>query len=258
MNRVSACLITSNEEHNLPRALSSLEGIADEIVVVDSGSTDGTAEIAKAKDVSFFDRPFTNHADQKNYAASRARNEWIFLLDADEELGNELRNSLLEWKQHEPEFFVYEMARLTWYLGAWIHHSRWYPDFQRRLYRRDKANFSGMIHSALRFEGKAGRLNGSLLHYTIRTFAEHEAKVESYTSVIARELFSQGERRWRMAMWLAAPWSWFQNYFLYLGFLDGYRGWLIARMAARGTWLKFKKLGKLIEAERCVGGTKAP
>jgi glycosyltransferase involved in cell wall biosynthesis len=256
MNRLSACLITFNEEHNLPRALASLAGIADEIVVVDSGSTDRTAEIAKGQGVSFFERPFTNHADQKNYAASCARNEWIFLLDADEELSSELRDSLLEWKQREPEFSVYEMARLTWYLGAWIHHSRWYPDFQRRLYRRDKANFSGMIHSALRFEGKAGRLSGNLLHYTIRAFAEHEVKVEGYTTVMARELFSQGKRRWRAAMWLASPWSWFQNYVLYLGFLDGYRGWLIARMGARGTWLKFKKLGKLIKDEQQMGKKK--
>src|SRR5437016_4362563 len=138
MNRLSACLITFNEEHNLTRALTSLAGIADEIVVVDSGSTDRTAEIASAQGVSLFERSFTNHADQKNYAASRARNDWIFLLDADEELDNELRNSLLEWKQSEPEFQVYEMARLTCYLGAWIRHSRWYPDFQRRLYRKDK------------------------------------------------------------------------------------------------------------------------
>ncbi len=205
MNRLSACLITFNEEGNLPRALASLARIADEIVVVDSGSTDRTAEIAKARDVSFFERPFTNHADQKNYAASCTRNDWIFLLDADEELSSELRDSLLEWKQREPEFPVYETARLTWYLGAWIQHSRWYPDFQPRLYRRDKANFSGMIHSALRFEGKAGRLSGDLLHYTIRTFANHEAKVEGYTTVIAHELFSQGKRSWRAAMWLAAP-----------------------------------------------------
>src|SRR5712691_1621392 len=98
MKRLSACLITFNEEHNLPRALASHAGIADEIVVVDSGSTDRTAEIAKAHGVSFFERPFNNHADQKNYAASCARNNWIFLLGADEGLSRDLRNSLLEWK----------------------------------------------------------------------------------------------------------------------------------------------------------------
>src|SRR5260370_36946613 len=258
MNRLSGCLITFNEEHNRGRAVVSLAGMADEIVVGDSGSTDGTVEIASAHGVSFFERPFTNHADQKNYAASSARNDWIFLLDADEEVGGDLRKSLLEWTQREPEFPVYEMARLTRYLGAWIHHSRWYPDFQRRLYRRDKASFSGMIHSALRFEGKAGRLSGNLLHYTIRTFAEHEAKVEGYTTVMAQELFSQGKRGWRTAMWLASPWGWVQNYVLYLGFLDGYPGWPISRMAPRGAGLEFKKIRKLVAAGRRPGGGRAP
>jgi glycosyltransferase involved in cell wall biosynthesis len=249
-NLISACIVTFNEEHNLPRALNSLEGIADEIVVVDSGSTDRTAEIARERHVSFFSRPFTNHADQKNYAASLAKNEWIFLLDADEEPDEELKRSLLAWKQTQPQFFVYEMARLTRYLDAWIRHSRWYPDFQRRLYRRDKASFSGMIHSALRFEGRAGRLRGDLLHYTIRTFAEHEAKVERYTTIIAEEMYLQGRRSWRAALWLATPWNWFQNYILYAGFLDGHHGALIAQMAARSTRLKFAKLGKLIKARK--------
>src|SRR5260370_3180623 len=205
MKRLSACLITFNEEHNLPRALASLAGMGDEIVVLDSGGPERTAEIAKAHGVSFFERPFNNHADQKNYAASCARNNWIVLVGGDEGMSSDLRNSLLEWKEREPEFPVYEMARLTWYLGAWIQHSRWYPDFQRRLYRRDKANFSGMIHSALRFEGKAARLTADLLPYTIPPFPNHEAQVQGYTTVIAHELFSQGKRSWRAAMWLAAP-----------------------------------------------------
>jgi glycosyltransferase involved in cell wall biosynthesis len=249
-NLISACIVTFNEEHNLPRALKSLEGVADEIVVVDSGSTDRTAEIARENHVTFFSRPFTNHADQKNYAASLAKNEWIFLLDADEELDDELKRSLLAWKQTKPQFFVYEMARLTRYLEAWIRHSRWYPDFQRRLYRRDQASFSGLIHSALRFAGRPGRLRGDLLHYTVRTFAEHEAKVERYTTVMAKELHAQGRRNWRAAMWIAAPWSWFQNYILCAGFLDGHHGALIARMAARSTWLKFAKLGKLLAEDK--------
>ena len=258
MNQLTICVVAQNEEEKLPRLLKSVRAVADEIVVVDGGSTDRSIAIAQEHGAKVVRRAFTTHADQKNYAASVATHDWIFLLDADEELSSELRNSLLKWKECEPEFPVYEMARLTWYLGAWIHHSRWYPDFQRRLFRRDRASFSGMIHSALRFEGKAGRLSGDLLHYTIRTFAEHEAKVEGYTTVIAQELFSQGKRSWRAAMWLAAPWSWFQNYVLHLGFLDGHCGWLIARMAARGTWLKFKKLGQLIEAERRAGGTRTP
>jgi len=233
----------------LPRVLRSVQGLADETIVVDGGSVDRTAETAREYGARVFERPFTNHADQKNYAASLASQDWIFLLDADEELSDELKESVRQWKTSEPQHAVYEMPRLTWYLGAWIRHSRWYPDWQRRIYRRDKASFGGAIHSALRFDGKIGRLRGDLLHYTIRTFSEHEAKVEKYTTTIALEMFEQGRRHWRAAMWLAAPWSWIHHFFLGAGFLDGYRGALIAQMAARGVRLKFKKLGQLVEAE---------
>lgn len=249
MNRLSACLITVNEELNLPRALASLTGIADEIIVVDSGSTDATKTVARQHGASFFERGWTNYSEQKNYAASQAANDWILSLDADEELSSTLQSSLLEWKKREPEFRVYEMARKTWYLGAWIKHSGWYPDFQRRLYRRGAAKFSGIIHEALRFEGSPGRLAGDLLHYTVRSFAEHEANVERYTTLAARQMFACGKRGWRGALWLGTPWSWFQNYFLRGGFLDGHRGALISRMAARSVRLKYAKLGKLIEAE---------
>ena len=176
-------------------------------------------------------------------------------MDADEELSSALQTSLLDWKKHEPTSSVYEMARKTWYLGAWIKHSGWYPDFQRRLYRRDAAQFSGVIHESLKFEGKPGRLLGDLLHYTVRSFAEHEANVERYTSLAAKQMFDAGKRSWRSAMWLATPWSWFQNYFLRGGFLDGYRGALISQMAARSVRIKYAKLGKLIEQEqRSTGG----
>ncbi|HYA63694.1 MAG TPA: glycosyltransferase family 2 protein [Candidatus Sulfotelmatobacter sp.] len=250
MNRISVCIVVQNEQENLPRVLQSAKEIADEIIVVDGGSTDRTQEVARQTGASVFYRQFTNHADQKNYAASLASNDWIFLLDADEELSKELKESLQEWKTQAPKFVVYEMARLTWYLGAWIHHSRWYPDWQRRLYRRDKAGFSGVIHSAVRYDGAIGRLRGNLLHYTVRTFPEHEAKLEKYTSAIAKEMFDQGRRNWRAAMWLATPWSWIHHFVFGAGFLDGYRGALIAQMAARGVRLKFQKLGKLVEAEK--------
>jgi glycosyltransferase involved in cell wall biosynthesis len=257
MNPLSACLITLNEEDNLPRVLNSVQGIADEIVVVDCGSTDRTAEIARKYDAKVITRPWTNFAEQKNAASAAASHDWILSLDADEELSPELRDALLAWKKEEPKFPVYEFARRTWYLGAWVKHTGWYPDFQRRLFRRDTANFSGIIHEALRFEGKPGRLNGHLLHYTVRSFEEHERKVESYTTLAAQQMLMAGKHSWRAAMWLGTPWSWFNNYVLGLGFLDGRQGWLISRMAARGTWLKFKKLGKLIEAQRRGGEMKA-
>ena len=246
MNRISVCLITFNEEQNLPRALASLTGIADEIVVVDSGSTDSTEEIARQYSANFISRAWTHYADQKNFAASNAANDWIFSMDADEEVSSLLHTSLLDWKKRKPEHAVYEVSRKTWYLGAWIKHSGWYPDFQRRLYRRDAAQFSGIVHESLQFQGKPGRLSGDLLHYTVRSFDDHQANVERYSTLAAQRLFAEGKRSWRGAVWFATPWSWFQNFVLRGGFLDGYRGALIAQMAARSVRLKYAKLGKLI------------
>ncbi len=250
MDRISACLITFNEEHDLPRALESLRGIADEIVVLDSGSRDRTREIAEQRGAKVLVREWTNFAEQKNAAAAAASYDWILSLDADDEISPELRESLLELKKQEPQFAVYEFARRTWYLGAWVWHTRWYPDYQRKLFRRDKTRFEVPEHATVNYQGKIGRLKGDLLHYTVRSYEEHVAKVEGITTRQARYLYDEGRRSWRGAMWLATPWNWFNNYVLCRGFLDGYRGWLISRMVARGTWLKFKKLGKLIEEEQ--------
>lgn len=250
MNRISACLITLNEEHNLPRALESLRGVADEIIVVDSGSTDRTTAIAREHGAAVYTRWWTNYSEQKNYAAGRAKYDWILSLDADEELSAPLQTALLEWKRAEPRGTVYEVARRTWYVGAWIRHSGWYPDYQRRLYRRNAAQFEGIVHEALRFSGMPCRLAGDLLHYTVRSFAEHEANVERYTTLAAKQLYEAGHRSWRGGAWFAPAWSFAQNFLLRAGFLDGHRGWLISRMAARSVRLKYAKLGKLIEAER--------
>jgi glycosyltransferase involved in cell wall biosynthesis len=255
MNRISACLITLNEEHNLPRALASLAGVADEIVVVDAGSTDRTEAVAREHGAVFYFRAWSSYGEQKNFAAECATNEWILSMDADEELSSALQTSLLHWKNSQPKFSVYEVARKTWYLGGWIRHSGWYPDFQRRLYDRDAARFSGIIHESLRFVGPPGRLSGDLLHYTVRSLAEHQAKVDKYTELAAQQLHWEGKRYWRLAILLATPWRWFHTFILRAGFLDGYRGVLIAKMAARSVRLKYAKLGKLVEAKRRERGS---
>jgi glycosyltransferase involved in cell wall biosynthesis len=250
MNQLSACLITLNEERRLERALASLAPLADEIIIVDSGSTDATETIARRAGAKFCVRTWTNYAEQKNFAASLASNDWVFSLDADEELSTQLQTSLLNWKQSSPKFQVYEFSRRAWYLGAWIRHSGWYPDFQRRLFHRDAAKFSGIVHEALRFTGPPGRLHGDILHYTIDTFDEHEEKVARYTTLAAHQMHAAGRKHWRSAQWFGTPWSWLQNYFLRGGFLDGYRGALIAQMAARSVHLKYGKLGELLRADR--------
>src|SRR6266403_551900 len=197
MNRLSICVITLNEAHDLPRLLKSVEGIAEEVVVVDSGSNDATVEIAQAAGAHVLTRAWTNYAEQKNYAAAGAREDWILLLDGDEELSGELRKSILRWKATSPQFPVYEMARLAWFLGAWIHHSRWYPDWQRRLYDRRKAQFSGTIHESLQFHGPVGQLVGDLFHYTVRNLQEQRQKSEEYSTLSARAMFESGRRDWR-------------------------------------------------------------
>ncbi len=250
MNSITACLITLDEELNLPRALSSLNGIVDEIVVVDCGSGDRTREIAIEAGANVITRPWSNYADQKNFAAASATNNWILSLDADETLSAELRQSLSEWKRRKPKSAVYEFARLAHYLGAWIRHSGWYPDYQRRLYRRDKAEFSGIIHESLSFTGKPGRLRGDLLHYTINSFAEHKEKVERYSTLAAQQMYAAKRRNWFRGMWLAAPWAWFRSYILRRGFLDGSRGVLISRMAARFVHMKYSKLAQLAAQEK--------
>jgi len=118
---------------------------------------------------------------------------------------------------------------------------------------RAGTQFSGIIHESLRFDGKPGRLTGDLLHYTVRSFQEHETNVDRYSTLAAQQMFAQGQRSWRPAMWFATPWSWFQNFVLRGGFLDGYRGALISQMAARSVRLKYAKLGKLIASKRHLG-----
>ena len=247
MTRISLCVITLNEEQDLPRLLKSVQGLAEEIVLVDSGSTDRTLEIARAAGARVFERELLHYADQKNFAAAQAAEDWILFLDADEGLSEELIKSIRGWKLHDPQFAVYEIPRLAWFLGAWIHHSRWYPDWQRRLYNRRKAQFSGAIHESLKFEGPVGRLRGDLLHYTARSLEDLLRKRDDYSTLSAKAMYESGRRSWRMARWLATPWTWIQYFVLGAGFLDGYRGWLIARLATETVWLKYTKLGALVE-----------
>jgi glycosyltransferase involved in cell wall biosynthesis len=247
MNRLTVTLITLNEERNLPRALASVTGLADEVVVVDSGSRDRTLEIARKHGVRVFERPWTDYSEQKNFAASQAAHDWILSLDADEELSPALRDEIAQWKHHRPEFDAYEMPRKAQYLGRWIEHCGWYPDPKRRLYRRDRARFVGALHESLAVDGTVGRFRNDLLHYTFDSLEEHEARVQRYTQLAARLLYAGGHRSWLLP-WLFAPaWAFLRTYILQQGFRDGRHGRLIARMAARYVRLKYGKLRALIE-----------
>ncbi len=251
MNRLTATIITLNEERNLPRALASVAGVADEVVVVDSGSRDRTGEIARQQGARVLERPWTDYSDQKNFAAAQAAHDWVLSLDADEELSPALRDEIARWKQSAPEADAYAMPRKAKYLGRWIEHSGWYPDPKRRLYRRDRARFVGALHESLVVDGPVGRLRSDLLHYTFDSLEQHEAQVERYTQLAARLLYARGRRAWLLP-WLFAPaWAFLRAYIFQQGFRDGRHGWLIAQMAARYVWLKYTKLRVLMyEAAR--------
>ncbi len=252
MPALTATLISYNEELDLPRALASLVGVADEIVVVDSGSTDRTCEIARQFDARVFNRKLDNLGSQKNYAASLASNDWILSLDCDEELSPELRDSVLRWKKEAPVEIGYDFSRLSNYIGGWIRHSGWYPEYKLRLYRRDGGKFVGVPHDAVKLDGDppVGRLKGHLYHYTVRSFAEHEAKIEAFSNMAAEDMFEHGRKSWRAAMIFAPPWTFFQKLVIQLGLLDGYRGWLIAWMSAKYIYVKYRKLGRLLAGEK--------
>jgi hypothetical protein len=250
MPALTAILISYNEELDLPRALASLAGIADEIILVDSGSTDRTCEIARTFGARVHSRKLDNFAEQKNYAASLSSNDWILSIDCDHELSPELRASLIAWKQESPANSGYEILLLTNYLGAWIRHSGWYPEFKVLLFRRDKGKFVSALHERVHLEGPAGRLNGHLFHYTITSLAEHKAKLDAMSTLAAEDMFAHGRKSWRAAMIFASPWTVVQRLVFQLGVLDGRRGWLIAWLSGKYIYLKYRKLGRLLAGEK--------
>lgn len=249
MNRFTATLITRNEEENLPRALASLGDLPDEIVMVDSGSTDRTAEIAREHGVRVIEHAWTeNFSEQKNFAAAQATHDWILNLDADEELSPALAAELCRWKEQPPGAVAYAMPRKARYLGAWIHHSGWYPDLKVRLYRRDRARFQGVLHESLQVDGPVGQFSGELYHHTVNTLSDHISRINRYTDTAAAQMLAAGRRRWLLPMLLAPAWTFLRTLLAQQGFRDGYRGWLIAQMAAYYVFLKYLKLGILVHS----------
>lgn len=241
MPSLAATIITLNEAENISRAIGSLS-MADEIVVVDSGSTDSTVEIARQCGARVIQHGWEGYAAQKNFAAREARHDWILSLDADEELNKEAQAAVKLWKTQEPQAAGYRFARRAKYLGRWILHSGWYPDYKLRLYDRGAGEWRGSyVHESAVVTGKVKTLPGEILHYTCDSLEEHRQRIESYTDLAAREMVERGVRASFPARLLAPSWKFFHTYFLRLGVLDGYHGFLIARMAARYVRRKYQK-----------------
>jgi len=244
--KITATVITFNEERNIADALKSLAW-ADEIIVVDSESTDRTVEIAREFTDSIFVRPWPGYASQKNFAAEQASNDWILNIDSDERVSDELAREIEELKRRASfDVAAFEMPRLTWYLGRWIKHSGWYPDYKLRLYDRTRGQWVGdYVHESVKVDGHAKRLQGDLLHYTVRNSSDHHNRLDRYTTLAARELFAKGKQPSLTSLIFSPVGSFIRSYIFKLGFLDGIPGLAIASFAAYYVFLKNLKLWEM-------------
>lgn len=240
--KISVTIITLNEEDRLAGALASVTW-ADEIVVVDAESTDRTVEVARHYTDRVLINPWPGYAAQKNFADRQASHEWILSLDADECVSPELRQSIERLKQEGPQQDGYRIPRRAWYLGRWINHSGWYPDYQLRLYRRDCARWQGdYVHESVRVEGRVGTLTGDLWHFTRRSLAEHHEVLGRYTTLAAEGDFAHGKTVGFLDLLLKPPLTFLRSYLLKQGFRDGIPGLVIASFAAYYVFLKQAKL----------------
>jgi glycosyltransferase involved in cell wall biosynthesis len=239
--KISATIITYNEERNVARAIESLRCV-DDIVVIDSGSSDRTVEIAEKHGARVVESPWPGYAKQKNLAAERAANDWILSIDADESLSEALEGEIWQLKKNGPQFDAYTMPRMAQYLGRWIRHSGWYPDRKVRLYHREKAHWEGdFVHESVKVTGRVGHLESNLLHFTCNSLSEHLKTMDRYTTLAAEQLLATGEKPTWPVMVFEPPWTFFRTYVLKLGFLDGIEGLAIANMAALYNFVKYAK-----------------
>ena len=241
--KITATIITFNEADNIRAACESVAW-ADEIIVVDSRSTDDTREIARDCGARVIERDWPGFAAQKQFAAESARNDWIFSLDADERVSDELRASIMALRETNEAQLAdgYRTARRSRYMGRWIRGGGWYPDFQLRLYRRTKGRWAGAhVHESVKMDagGRVETLGGDLLHFSVRDATHHHRMIgERYAPLAARQMFEAGRRTTPLGIALAAPAAFTRSFILKGGFRDGLPGLAIARFAAHHAFLK--------------------
>ncbi len=247
--KISGVIITYNEEHNLEDCLVSLQGVVDEIVVVDSFSTDSTESIARQYQAKFIQNAFEGHIQQKNFAMTQAKHDWVLSLDADERLSEKLKQAILKLKAEGLQADGYRFNRLNNYCGQWIKHAGWYPDSKIRLWNRQKGQWGGVNpHDTviMKEETKVEQLKLDILHYTYRKMEDHITQMNKFSTIAANEDFKKGKKSHVFIHLILYPWlNFFKNYIIRLGFLDGYGGFLVCKNGAYYRFLKYAKLRNL-------------
>ena len=245
--KLSVVIITLNEERNIGRCIDSVVGAADEIVVVDSFSTDATEAICKTKGVRFLQHPFESYIAQKNVALDAAAYDHVLALDADEALTDELRQSIMAIK-HNWTHDGYSFSRLTNYCGSWIRHGGWYPDRKLRLWNRQKGRWAGVNpHDYVEMASGASYtvIAGDLLHYSFYSISDHLKIIDKYTTLQSQGLFERGKRAGLIDLVVRPAFKFFRDYLLKAGFLDGFAGYCVAQLSAKATFVKYAKLRML-------------
>ena len=242
--KLSVAIITFNEEDRLEDALISCKDIADEIVVLDSFSTDKTLEIAKKYGAVIFQEKFVDYGSQKNIALDKCSFNWVLNLDADERVCDTLKSEIIKLKEtndsdiHADGFIV---NRKTSYLGRWITHSGWYPDRKLRLFKKNKSRWHGRIHEGLKLKGKTQHMKGDILHYTYRDISDHITRLNRYSQMQARDIVDKGKKLLYLRAVILPPITFIRFYIWKLGILDGLPGFVIALISSWSTAMKYLK-----------------
>lgn len=243
MAKISACIISYNEEDKIEDCLKSLHGIADEIIVVDSLSTDRTKEIAAKYTDSIFDQEFLGHVEQKNLAISKASHDWIISLDCDERLTPELASSILKVKDNLEQADAYRMARKTFYVYRWLNHC-WYPDYKVRLFNKKTAKWGGINpHDRVEVEGNhIVTLAGDIQHYSFNSISEHIRTLDNFTEIGAKEIIRRNKPVSIFSPWTHGMWTFLRLYIFKGGFLDGYAGLVVSVLSGMHAFIKYVKV----------------
>jgi len=250
MPKLSVTVITHNEAADIDDALRSVAW-ADEIIVVDSESSDDTVSLARRHTDRVVVREWPGYVEQKNFAASLATHDWILSLDADERVTPALAGEIAATLAAAPPHCAYRVPRVTWHFGRWIRSTDWYPDYQLRLYDRRSARWTGRyVHEAVAVSGTVGLLREELQHFAYRSVAEHLETMDRYTTLAARQMFESGRRAGLLQLAGHPPLAFLRNYIARRGFRDGAAGFVISAMNAYYVFLKFAKLWELRQGTR--------